>query len=66
VGLTLRDPTGSLAGWHCKPVGDLTGRLEQIADGAILVLAWPPDHPAPVPARLVYVPAGWVVGDDAP
>jgi hypothetical protein len=61
--LTLRDPTGSLDGWHCKPVSHITGRLELI-ENAVLVLAWPANHAAPIPARLVYVPAEWVVGDD--
>ena len=64
VGLRLCDPTGSLDGWHCKPVSHITGRLEEITGGAILVLAWPPAVPPPVQARLVYVPAQWIVGND--
>jgi hypothetical protein len=59
----LRDPTGSLDGWRCRPVSHITGRLETIADGSLLVLAWP-DHPPPVQAKLVFVPAEWIVGDD--
>jgi hypothetical protein len=61
--MILRDPSGSVDGYHCKPVSHITGRVEHIAN-AILVLAWPPDHPAPIPARLVYVPAEWVVHAD--
>lgn len=60
--LRISDPSGSLDGWRCKPVGDITGRLEQLGD-AILVLAWPADSAPPLQCRLAYVPAQWVVGD---
>jgi hypothetical protein len=62
MGLRLNDPTGNLDGFRCKPVGGITGRLEQLGE-CVLVLAWP-ETPPPIMCRLVYVPAVWIVGDD--
>jgi hypothetical protein len=58
--MRIADPTGSLDGWHCKPISGITGRLETIG-GAILVLAWPPNIPPPVQCRLTFVPLEWVI-----
>lgn len=57
---TIADPTGSCDGWNFRAVQDITGRVETIADGSVLVVAWPAAEQRPMPARLLFVPPEWI------
>jgi hypothetical protein len=48
------------AGWHYRIKRDHKGEPMTLRDGSLLVVAWPADHPQPVPARLLYVPPEWL------
>lgn len=60
---TARLTCPDYAGWICKPIGDITGRIERISCGSVLVLAWPDEDRRPLPARLLYVKPEWVDWD---
>jgi hypothetical protein len=60
--LSKYSPDGGqgFAGWHYRIQRDHEGEPMTLQDGSLLVVAWPADHPQPVPARLLYVPPEWL------